>query len=191
MHHAQRNAFNKKKRTLAGPFQCFDAEAYLLLPPLRPGLPGRPPSSSFDRKGLPWFELPGSQASGPLPTPWLHLLREVPPPRVASQPLTVTSVKVTAAFASTLPLKGVVLPARPVTVMAAPARMVPWKRDVVMVAASATHQYTSHDCAPPAITTEKLVPVSAPVPPVPILKIHTALGLPWPSSVRTVSVNVT
>src|SRR4029077_1242978 len=38
---------------------------------LRPGFPGVPPRSSFD--GLWWFELPGSQTSGPLPTPWLHL----------------------------------------------------------------------------------------------------------------------
>src|SRR5688572_25642373 len=38
----------------------------------RPGLPGFPPVSSLD--GLWLFELPGSQPSGPLPTPWLHLV---------------------------------------------------------------------------------------------------------------------
>lgn len=47
-----------------------DRTFYLpMRPPLRPGFPGVPPRSSFDRLGSPWFELPGSQFSGPLPTP--------------------------------------------------------------------------------------------------------------------------
>jgi hypothetical protein len=44
-----------------------EVSLYRLFDPLRPGLPGVPPSSSFDR--LWWFELPGSQPSGPFPTP--------------------------------------------------------------------------------------------------------------------------
>jgi len=58
----------------------------------------------------------------------------------------------------------------PVTVMSAPARMVPWKFEAVSVASWATHQYTfghSVPAASPAMTTEKPVPVRAPVPPVP------------------------
>src|SRR4051812_13482170 len=62
----------KEKGPLRVLSPCSDAESYLLLPPLRPGLPGTPPSSSFERRGLPWFELPGSQDSAPLPTPWLQ-----------------------------------------------------------------------------------------------------------------------
>ena len=83
-----------------------------MLPPLRPGLPGTPPTSSFEfefePKGyvvaLPWFELPGSQFSGPLPTPWLHLLRDLPPrPPDASQLVTATLVNVTADLAKASP----------------------------------------------------------------------------------------
>src|SRR2546423_2261999 len=50
----------------------------------------------------------------------------------------------------------------PVNVMAAPARMLPWNAEVVIVAAASTHHVTLHACAPPASTTEKFVPVSAP-----------------------------
>src|ERR1035437_7745062 len=127
---------------------AFERSPYLPLPPMRPGFPGVPPSSSFDRLGFPWFELPGSQPSGPLPTPWLHLLCDMPPP-LALQPVTVTLVNVTAAFAQASPLKDVVVPARRVMVMPSPARMVPWKPDVVIVAAWATHQYALHGWPPP------------------------------------------
>src|SRR5450830_1462470 len=93
-------------------FHTSRLQAYLLLPPLRPGLPGTPPTSSFEfgAKGntVLWFELPGSQASGPLPTPWLHLLCDLPPPLVALQLVTEKLVNVTAAFAKASPLKGVV-----------------------------------------------------------------------------------
>ena len=68
--------------------------------------------------------------------------------------------------------------------------MVPWKFELVSVAAWATHQYTFGHAVPaasPAMTTEKLVPVRAPVPPVPILKIQTPSA--GPSSVN-VPVNV-
>src|SRR6202795_2024854 len=51
---------------------AVDLLAVDLLPPCRPGSPGVPPSSSLERPSLPWFELPGSQLSGPLPTPWLQ-----------------------------------------------------------------------------------------------------------------------
>src|SRR5688572_5806596 len=163
----------KRKRTLAGPSSiCFWTSAYFLLPPLRPGLPGVPPSSSFERLGLPWFELPGSQPSGPLPTPWLQRCcggLKVPPP----QPVAATPVRVTAAFASARPTK-----VPPVMVIAAPARIVPLKSEVVMVAASATHQYTLHASAPLAMTTWKFVPVRAPVPLVPILKIQVSVEDP-------------
>ena len=145
---------SKRKRTLAGPFPCFVLQAYLVLPPLpplRPGLPGVPPSSSFERKGLPWFELPGSQNSGPLPTPWFQCFSGVTAP--VPQPVTVTSVNVTAAFAKAFPLQAVVEPAIPVMVMATPARMVPWKPDVVIVTAASTHQFTLH-ASPPSMTTE-------------------------------------
>src|SRR5947207_7245064 len=111
---------HKRKRTLAGPFFRTVAD-YFLLPPLRPGLPGTPPSSSFERNGLPWFELPGSQPSGPLPTPWLHFcfgaLVEPPP---SAQAVSALPVSVTADFASASPLN---VPR--VSVMAAPERMVP------------------------------------------------------------------
>src|ERR1035437_5293415 len=119
---------------------AFERSPYLPLPPMRPGFPGVPPSSSFDRLGFPWFELPGSQPSGPLPTPWLHLLCDLPPP-VALQLVTMTSVNVTAAFAKASPLKVVVVgvPARPVMVMAAPTRMVPCRPVVVIVAACLMH----------------------------------------------------
>src|SRR6185503_9674526 len=46
-----------------------------------------------------------------------------------------------------------------------------------MVTACATHHVTLHAC-PPSITTEKLVPVSAPVPLVPILKSQVAFAGP-------------
>src|ERR1700693_846004 len=75
-----------------------------------------------------------------------------------AQPVTtVPSVNVTSALAQAFPLK-----VPPVMVMAAPARMFPWKVEVVMVAAASTHHVTLHACAPPAMTTWKLVPVRAP-----------------------------
>src|SRR5438874_299807 len=131
--------------------------------PRRPGLPGVPPRSSFEPWR--WFELPGSQPSGPLPTPWLHLSLSLSlpsfPARRLSHPTAAVPVNVTsptpAAPAQALPLK-----VPPVMVIAAPARMLPWKAEVVIVAAASTHHVTLHGCAPPASTTEKLVPVSAP-----------------------------
>jgi hypothetical protein len=71
--------------------------------------------------------------------------------------------------------------------MAAPARIVPTKFEFVIVAAWATHHVTLHGCPPPAMTTEKAVPVRAPVPRVPILKIQVPFA--GPSSVKT-PVNV-
>jgi hypothetical protein len=44
-----------------------------------------------------------------------------------------------------------------------PARIVPFSVDVVKVAALLGAQNTLHGCPPPAMTTEKLVPVSAPL----------------------------
>src|SRR5512140_657767 len=95
----------------------------------------------------------------------------------AVHPTRVPPVIVTAAFASALPLKVPVVPA--VVVMAPPAKRLPMNCEVVMVAAWDTHQVTLHGSAPPAVTTEKLVPVSAPAPPVPTLKIQVALAGPF------------
>ena len=74
--------------------------------------------------------------------------------------------------------------------MAAPARIVPARFESVIVAASAVHQVTLQACAPPAITTEKLVPVRAPVGSAggvasadPILKVQ--IPFDGPSSVNT------
>src|SRR5690606_13908205 len=93
-------------------------------PPFRPGLPGVPPVSSFDGRRL--LELPGSQPSAPFPTPWLQRSRSFPPgplpPDDVAQPFTAVPVIVTSAIDQALPLK---LP--PVSVIAAPARMLPWK----------------------------------------------------------------
>src|SRR4051794_31608544 len=77
----------------------------------------------------------------------------------------------------------------PVTVMSAPAKTAPRKFEPVRVVAWATHQYTFGQVPAglPGMTTEKLVAVKAPVPPVPILKIHTPSA--GPSSVN-VPVNV-
>src|SRR5205823_10725972 len=76
-----------------------------------------------------------------------------------TQPLRVlTSVNVTAAFAKARPTK---LPR--VSVIAAPERMFPLRSESVCVAAASDHQITLHACPPPAMTTEKLVPVKAPV----------------------------
>src|SRR5450759_4231344 len=159
---------------------------YLPLPPCRPGSPGTPPSSSLDRLGSPWFELPGSQPSGPLPTPWLHFSFPLPW-RLAwlpGQPTRFVSVIVTAAPAKASPLK---VPR--VMVMAAPARIVPKKCESVIVAAWATHQVTLQGAvAPPLMTTEKLVPVRAPVPLVPILKIQTPVEGPLRVNVLPVDV---
>ncbi len=100
-------------------------------------------------------------------------LTRCPPP----QPVAATPVSVTAAFAkarpATVPL---------VVVIAAPARMVPLKFESVIVAASATHQYTLHASAPSGVTTEKRVPVRAPVPPVPIL--NSQIPVEGPASVN-------
>ena len=117
---------------------------------------------------LPWFELPGSQPSGPLPTPWLHLGRAVPPRLPPSQPRNATSVSVTADLANARPSNGVA-GAPPAMVIAAPERMVPLKSALVIVAAWATHHVTLHADAPLSRTTEKSVAVRAPVPMVPIL----------------------
>src|SRR3954463_2754806 len=176
----------KKKDPCGSLFNLPKRSCYFLLPPLRPGLPGTPPCSSFERSGLPWLELPGSQPSGPLPTPWLHFCFAggFTGPLV-SQPVTVVPVSVTAAFDSRSPFN---VPR--VTVMAAPARTVPTNFESVMVTACATCQYTwLHASAlPPCATTEKLVPVNAPVPSVPILKIHVAFE--EPASVNTLPVDV-
>jgi hypothetical protein len=66
-----------------------------------------------------------------------------------------------------------------------PARMLPLKAEVVIVAASPTDQNTLHGCPVPAMTTEKLVPVRA----APTLKIQ--IPFEGPLSVNVVSVNVT
>jgi hypothetical protein len=76
-------------------------------------------------------------------------------------------VIVTSAFANAFPSK---VPR--VSVIAAPARIVPMKCESVMVAASATHHVTLHRCAPLVMIIEKLVPVRTPVPLVPTLKIQ-------------------
>jgi hypothetical protein len=91
-------------------------------------------------------------------------------------------VIVTPAFAKARPAK-----TPPVVVMAAPARIFPWNTEVVSVAASATCQNTLHAFPPLAMTTVMLVPVSAPVPPVPTLKIQG----PFPVRVNTLFVKVT
>src|SRR3990172_412088 len=167
----QRNSTQGAKRTLAGPFHSSRMQAYLL-PPLRPGSPGVPRCSSFEREGLPWFELPGSQPSGPLPTPWLHFLCSLSCPWCflplqdgesdsASQPMTLAPVIVTATFAKARPAR-----VPPVKVMdppmASPARMLPLNAEVVIVAAVLGAQNTLHGCPPPSMTTAKSVPVSAP-----------------------------
>jgi len=87
----------------------------------------------------------------------------------------VVPVVVTAAFARASPLK---VPR--VTVMASPARIVPTNCESVIVAAWATHQNTllQGGGAPLGVTTEKLVPVRAPVPRVPILKIQVSVEDP-------------
>src|SRR5205823_12453576 len=102
------------------------------------------------------------------------------------QPFSVPPVSVTAALASARPLKAPAVPT--VAVMAAPARMVPLKFEVVIVTACATHQVTLQGLPPPAMTTEKPVPVRAPVPLVPILNSQVSVEVP--SSVNVVSVNV-
>src|SRR4249920_2282191 len=108
---------HQKKKDPRGSFSILREYPYLL-PPLRPGSPGTPPSSSFEREGSPWFELPGSQPSGPLPTPWLHFACAVPPRLPPWQPRKATSVNVTAALANARPSNGVGgLPAIPVVVM--------------------------------------------------------------------------
>src|SRR6185295_19683208 len=129
------DAAAQKNRTLAGPVLSCECWLYgVWRPSLRPGLPGTPPSSSFEREGSPWLELPGSQPSGPLPTPWLQRCRGggglLDDP---SQPVAVRPVTVTAARASASPLK---VPR--VRVIAAPARMVPAKFESVIVAAAST-----------------------------------------------------
>ena len=69
--------------------------------------------------------------------------------------------------------------------MAAPARMVPANAESVIVTACDTHQYTflQGGGAPIALTTERPVPVRAPVPSVPILKIQIPSA--GPSRVHT------
>ena len=68
----------------------------------------------------------------------------------------------------------------PVTVMAAPARTVPRKLDVVSVAASLTHHVTLQSSPPLIITTLKFVPVSAPS----TRNVQAAFGSPPASSVN-------
>src|SRR5689334_19340398 len=163
----------QKKQDPAGPVSLSCDCRHQCRPPFLPGLPGTPPSSSFEREGLPWFELPGSQPSAPLPTPWLQACRgggllDEPPHPVAVTPVTVTAAPARAS-PSNVP---------PVRVIAEPARMVPAKLEVVMVAAASTHQYTLQAVAPPAMTTWKLVPVSAPTAVLPTLNSQTALAGP-------------
>src|SRR5207302_9422488 len=130
-----------------------------------------PPSSSSLSLHLHFFPSSSVQDGGP--------------PESAQEVRVAGPVIVTPAFAKASPLK-----VPPVCVMAAPARIVPTKFEFVVVAAWATHQKTLHGCAPLARTTEKLVVVRAPVPRVPILKIQTALLLPFASSVTTAPVDV-
>src|SRR4029077_3339526 len=66
-------------------------------------------------------------------------------------------VTVTPAFAKMRPIN---VPR--VNVAAAPERTVPLRSESVIVVAASTHHVTLHACAPPAITTEKFVPVNAP-----------------------------
>ena len=87
------------------------------------------------------------------------------------------------------PAKVAPLSIEPVDVISAPARMVPFRNDVVIVTASLTHQYTLHGCPPPAMITVKLVPVRAPPPPVPILKIQIPLAGPLSVNVPPVVVD--
>jgi hypothetical protein len=104
----------------------------------------------------------------------------------AAQAVTVGLVNVTAPFAKSLPCK---LPS--VKVLSAPARMVPRKSELTIVAPSATHQYTLHRSPPPDMTTEKLVGDKAPAPLVPILKIQTPFAGPssvnWPVNAAAAS----
>ena len=107
----------------------------------------------------------------------------MPGPDIAPQPMTVAPVSDTATFANARPTKvpPVMVTEPPVGL---PARMLPLNSEVVMVTPALGAQYTLHGCPPPAITTEKLVPVRA----APILKIHTAVAgfaLPVASSVNT------
>src|SRR5690349_5402746 len=80
----------------------------------------------------------------------------------AQQPATPTPVIVTATFAKARPAS-----VPPVKVMepapASPVRMFPLSAEVVMVAAPLGAQNTLHARPPPAMATEKLVPVRAPV----------------------------
>src|SRR3954466_15863054 len=117
-------------------------------------------------------------ARGPGPGPG-------PGPASAAQPTSAEPGMLAAALAKALPLW---VPR--VSVMAAPARIVPARFESVIVAASAVHHVTLQACPPPAMTTEKLVPVSAPVGSAggvarvdPILKVQVALD--GPSSVNT------
>jgi hypothetical protein len=101
----------------------------------------------------------------------------VPPQREA--PVTVTS-SVAKAWPSKSPL---------VVLMDVPARIVPRKTESVSVAACAVHQNTLLlHASPPGMTTVKSVPVRAPMPPVPILKIQVSAA--DPSSVNTPPVYV-
>src|SRR4051812_11857716 len=103
---------------------------------------------------------------------------------MAQVPWTFGPVMVTAPFANTRPIKAppvlVKLPVVP------PARMFPWKVEVVSVLSEPTSQNTLQGWAPPAMTTWKLLPVRA----AGILKIQTALALPPASRVRVTVVNV-
>src|ERR1035437_8140268 len=93
-------------------------------------------------------------------------------------PATPVPVVVTSARDHACPLN-----VPPVSVIATPARRFPLKSEPVIVAASATHHVTLQPVPPPAITTWKPVPVSAPVPLVPTLMFQ--IPSEGPLSVRT------
>src|ERR1041385_1709566 len=101
-------------------------------------------------------------------------------PCVQLQPLRLTtSVKVTAAFPMARPTK------RPrVSVTPAPDRMFPLRSESVSVAAASDHQVTLHATAPPPRTTEKFVPVKAPVC-APSVTLNVQLAVAGPLSVNT------
>jgi len=89
------------------------------------------------------------------------------------------SVNVIAAFAKARPTK---LPR--VSVMAAPERTLPLRSQSVSVAAASDHHVTAHACAPPAMTTEKLVSVKAPVD-APSVTLNVQIPVAGPLSVNT------
>src|SRR4029077_148036 len=113
-------------------------------------------------------------------------------------PVTVTSPTLTPVASALAPAHAFPFRLPRVRVIAAPARMLPWKAVpgvvvVEIVAAWETHQVTLHAWAPLAKSTAKLVPVRAPVPAgpeLPILNSQVALALPAASRVNVTSVAV-